>query len=58
LIREYGYSNNGRLITELSPDKYDILFKKEDDVNYIYKKNEILAVQQGFGYDKDKDLLL
>jgi len=28
LIREYGYSNNGKLITELSQDKYNILFKK------------------------------
>jgi hypothetical protein len=56
LIREYGYSNNGRLITELLNN--GVLFKKENGVNYIYKKNEILAVQQGFGYDKDKDLLL
>ena len=58
LIREYGYSNNGRLISGLSSDKYNILFKKEDGVNYIYKKNEILVVREGFGYDKNRDLLL
>ena len=55
-INEYGYANRGNLISSLNSNTR--FLKDENGVNYVYRKNEILAVQANAGYERKRDLLL